>query len=119
MNNKNLNAYSIKQLLNQSVAQMDDVTIENLRTARNRTLESHRALQHAPVLAWLNHHGVWLGSTATGHKLRSWAFALVFAACLLSSAAYMQQLNEHEHDHSEIDIAILTDDLPFDAYVEQ
>jgi len=116
---KNLTADSIKRLLNQSVAQMDDATIESLRTARNRTLESHRSLQHAPVLAWLNHHGVWVGSPSNNHKHRSWALALVLAACLLTAAAYMQQLNEHEHDHSEIDIAILTDDLPVDAYVEQ
>lgn len=118
MNNKNLTSNSIKQLLNQSVAQMDDVTIESLRNARNRTLESHRALQHAPVLAWLNHHGVWVGSPSTHARYQSWGLALVLAACLLSGTAYMQQLNEHEHDHSEIDIAILADDLPVDAYVE-
>ncbi len=119
MDDINLNANSIKQLLNQSVAQLDDAAVENLRAARNRTLESHRALQqHTPILAWLNHHGVWLGSPTSNHKLRSWAFALVLAACLLSGTAYWKHTNEHEHDHSEIDIAILTDDLPVDAYVD-
>ncbi|MFA5825091.1 MAG: DUF3619 family protein [Gallionellaceae bacterium] len=117
MDNINLTTNSIKRLLNQSVTQLDAAAVENLRAARNRTLESHRALQHTPVLAWLNHHGVWVGSPSSNHKFRSWAFALAFAACLLSGAAYIQQLNEH--DHSEIDIAILADDLPVDAYVEQ
>ncbi len=117
MDNVNLTANSIKRLLNQSVTQLDAAAVENLRAARNRTLESHRTLQHTPILAWLNHHGVCLGSPSNNHKFRSRAFALAFAACLLSGAAYMQQLNEH--DHSEIDIAILADDLPVDAYVEQ
>lgn len=118
MNHKNLTSNSIAQLLNQSVAQMDDATIENLRSARNRTLERHHALQHAPVLAWLNHHGIWVGSPSTHSRYQSWGLALVLVAGLLTGAAYMQQLNEHEHDHSEIDIAILADDLPVDAYVE-
>lgn len=118
MTDKKLTTDSIKQLLNQSVAQMEDTTIGRLHAARNRALEGHRALQDAPALAWLNHHGVWIGSPSTGHKLQAWTFALIFAAFLLGGVAYMQQLNEHKHDNSEIDIAILTDDLPVDAYVE-
>lgn len=116
MNNTKLTADSIKRLLNHSVNEMDETTIENLRTARTRALEGYRAQQNAPVLAWLNHHGLMIGSSSGSHKTLYWALALIFAACLLSGASYWQ--HSYEHDHSEIDIAILTDDLPVDAYVE-
>lgn len=118
MSRNNLTTDSIKRLLNHSVAQMDEATIENLRAARARALEGYRAQQQAPALAWLNHHGILIGSSSSGHRYRYWAAALIFTACLFSGAAYWQQTYEHEHDHSEIDIAILTDDLPVDAYVE-
>jgi hypothetical protein len=113
---KNINTDSIKQLLNQSVTQMDAKTIENLRDARNRALEAYRVQQKAPALAWLHHHGILLGGSSHGHKYRYLALALIFSAILFSGTAYWQQANEH--DHSEIDIAILTDDLPVDAYVD-
>ncbi|MEI7843055.1 MAG: DUF3619 family protein [Gallionellaceae bacterium] len=116
MNNKHLTTDSIKQALNRSVQRMDAKTIADLRIARTNALERHRALQQAPVLAWLNHHGLWTSGSSTNHKYQNWALALVLVAGLFSGMAYFQQLNEH--DHSEIDIAILTDDLPVDAYVD-
>ena len=115
-NNNKLSTESIKQILNQSITQMDASTLDSLRAARNRALESHRALQHAPILAWLNQHGMWIGSPAETHKKMSWMLAFLFIICLAGGVAYMEQNSEHEH--SEIDIAILTDDLPIDAYVE-
>lgn len=112
-----INTDSIKQLLNRSAAHIDDSTLESLHTARARALEVHRPQQQAPVLAWLNHHGLWLGNHSQ-HRNPQWMLALLFAACLFGGIIYMQNINEHEHDHSDIDIAILADDLPVDAYVE-
>lgn len=116
MKNKNLTTDSIKQLLNHSLTRIDGSTIASLRAARTRALEGYRAQQHTPVLAWLNHHGLWISSSSSGSKNLNWILALLFAACLLGGTAYWH--NEHEHDHSEIDIAILTGDLPVDAYFE-
>jgi hypothetical protein len=113
---KNISTDSIKQLLNQSVSQMDAKTIENLRDARNRALEGYRAQQKAPVLAWLHHHGILVGSSSHNHKYLYFSAILLFTALLFSGSAYWQQASEH--DHSDIDIAILTDDLPVDAYVD-
>ena len=118
MNHKRPTAESIKRILNQSVAQMDEATIENLRATRNRALERHRVLRQSPALAWLNQHGVLVGSPSDTRRHRSWALTLVLIACLFGAFSYMQPANKHEHDHSEIDIAILIDDLPVDAYVE-
>lgn len=116
MNNDKINTAAIKQILNHSVTQMDRDTIDNLRNARNNALARQRALQQAPVTAWFAQHGLLLGSSPLHHKKLNWALALVLAACLISSATYLQQTNEH--DHSDIDLAILTDDLPVDAYVD-
>jgi hypothetical protein len=95
---------------------MDAPTIENLRDARNRALEAYRAQQKAPVRAWLHHHGILVGGSSHSHKYLYFAIALIFTAFLFSGSTYWQQANEH--DHSDIDIAILTDDLPVDAYVD-
>ena len=114
MKNKNLTPNSIKQILNQSVARMDSATIENLRDSRNLALERHRALQHAPVQAWLTHHGLWVGSAHSSHKHIYLALAVLLSLCLYSGVTYIQ----YDHDHSDIDIEILTDDLPVDAYVD-
>jgi hypothetical protein len=114
---KKLTINSIKQILNHSTQHIDESTIANLRAARTRALERHHTLQDAPVLAWLNHHGLWLGHSPGHHKHTNWALALILITCLFSGLAYWQHTNEH--DHSDIDIAILTDDLPVDAYVEK
>jgi len=116
MNKNNLTPDSIKQLLNRSTAQIDSNTVERLRSSRNLALERHRALQHAPVQAWLTHHGLWTGSSSSSHKHKHvyLALAVLFSLCLYSGITYIQ----HDRDHSDIDIEILTDDVPVDAYVD-
>ena len=114
MKNKNLTPGSIKQLLNHSTTQMDRDTIERLRTSRNLALERHRGLQHAPVQAWLTHHGLWSGSSHSSQKHVYLALAVLLSLCLYSGITYIQ----HDRDHSDIDIELLTDDVPVDAYVD-
>jgi|GEM_PF-1194534 hypothetical protein len=114
MKNKNLTPDSFKQLLNRSVAQMDRATTERLRNSRNLALERHRTLQHAPVQAWLTHHGLWTGNPHSNFKPVYWLFAALLALSLYSGITYLQ----YERDHSDVDIELLTDDLPVDAYVE-
>jgi hypothetical protein len=43
------------------------------------------------------------------------ALAVLFSLCLYSGITYIQ----HDRDHSDVDIELLTDDLPVDAYVDQ
>ena len=114
MNKTNTTPDSIKQLLNRSVTRLDGKTIENLRSSRNLALKRHRELQHAPVQAWLTHHGLWAGDSHSHHKHVYWALIVIFVACLFTGITYVQ----HDHDHSDVDIELLTDDLPVDAYVE-
>jgi hypothetical protein len=118
MNSQNLNTAPIKKLLNQSTALINHHDLEQLHYARDKALTQHRVLHNAPVLAWLCHHGITLGTNFSKHKQLDRALVLLFIIALFSGVTYWQQINEHEHDHSEIDIAILTDDLPMDVYVD-
>ncbi len=114
MKKDNLTPDSIRQVLNHSVAQLDKDTADALHASRNLALARHRALQHAPVQAWLSHHGLWTGSPTSHHKHIYLALAILFAAFLFTGIAYVQ----HDRDHNDVDIEMLTDDLPVDAYVD-
>ncbi|HEY6094748.1 MAG TPA: DUF3619 family protein [Gallionellaceae bacterium] len=113
---KDLNHHSIKQLLDQSNASMAPATLEKLRAARELALEHQKVHRTAPVLAWLGSHESH-GEHHHAHRRMQWAAALLVLACLFSGYAYWQSCNT-DHDLSEVDTAILTDDVPLHAYVE-
>ena len=114
-NNKNLTLISVRKILNRSAHNLDRKTAESLHNARNKALARHRALQHAPVQAWLTHHGILTGSSSHSYpRPVYWVLAVLFALSLYSSINYLQ----HDRDHTDVDIELLTDDLPVDAYVD-
>lgn len=112
-----LNHHSIKQLLDRTTTQIKPSTLHKLQAARVHALEHHRQHRSAPVLAWLGHHAS--HGSASQHQSRrlNWALAVLFIACLFSGAAYWQH-SSSEHEISEVDIAILTDELPLHVYVD-
>jgi len=115
--NKQLQPEQIRQLLNRSIAQMDQPTLARLRDARTQALARHEARSQAPAFALA---GLWPGhghATGSQQKHYHWAAVILFAACLFSGAAYWQHANK-EHDIGEVDVAILTDDLPIEIYVD-
>ena len=107
----------IKQLLNRSLSQLEQPTLELLREARTQALARYDARSTAPTLAWASHSSRSGHSTHSHHKSYYWAAAILLAACLFSGAAYWQHATT-EHDTSDVDIAILTDDLPMHVYVD-
>jgi hypothetical protein len=114
--NKKLNTESIRQLLNRSSAQLEQPTLARLRDVRMQALARYDARSTAPAFVWagaLNGSG---HSTGSHHSHHYWAAAVLLAALLFSGATYWQHMAEH--DNSDVDIAILTDDLPIDVYVE-
>lgn len=116
MNEKKLNTESVRQLLNRSSARIDQPTLARLREVRTQALVRYDARSTAPVFAWA---GVLtgLGHTTGSHRSHYyWVSAVLFAALLFSGATYLQHVTEH--DNSDVDIAILTDDLPIDVYVD-
>jgi len=116
--NQKLNTESIRQLLDRSSVRLDQPTVVKLRDAREQALARFDARGTAPAFA---PSFAWLGAlTGSGHgSQRShyyWAAAVLFAALLFSTTTYWHHVTEH--DNSEVDIAILTDDLPIDIYVD-
>lgn len=106
-----LNSESIKQLLNQSTMQLDQRTVSALSYARQRALG--RQLAQAPVFAlsserWTHH--------LLPHSLQQWLAALALAAIIAGSTGYWQ--HSQEQQLSELDVAILTDELPIEVFVD-
>ena len=114
MNSEN-KTNTVKALLDSSALQLTPVTLEKLRTARTRAL-SHQRTHTSPVLAWVHAHAGF-GHSFHVSKSTSWAIAIIFIACLFSGASFWQNYVK-EHDITEVDIAILIDDLPLHVYVD-
>ena len=114
--NDTLNTREVGRLLNRSADQLDQGTLNKLQTARCTALKYQQKTQQAPLLAWLMQHGLINHQSTPGHKALGFGMGMLLAAILLGSIFYMQPAKEH--NHAEIDIAILTDDLPVDLYVD-
>lgn len=113
MNEKNIGL--IRRALDRSSAGINQNALAKLRGARERALAHYDARQKAPVFAWA---GVGGQSHADGSR-RSvfyWLAALLLAASLFGVSSYWQSVQEHEI--AEVDMAILTDDMPMDVYVD-
>jgi hypothetical protein len=104
----------VSHLLNQGL-RLDAHKLERLRAARERALARQRP-EPAPVLAWadnvIGHLGGW-----SGFSLR--LLAPVAALAIGLSAIYSWQQNQRIAEVEEIDAALLTDDLPIDAYLDR
>ena len=115
--NENLNTEAVRQALNRSSSRIGQNTLTSLRSARELALARYDARNTAPAFAWA---GILTGGgRASGSHHRSyyyWLAAALLAAVLFSGATYWQ--HALEHDISDEDIAILTDDLPIDVYVD-
>jgi hypothetical protein len=113
---KNRKPEPIKQLLNRSLAQLDQSTLASLRASREQALgryEVHSAT--LPLFAWAGEHTIWKAS-APRHSGYYWIGVLLLVVSLFSSIAYWQQTIDS--DTSADDIAILTDDLPIQYYID-
>ncbi len=108
-----MNTEKIKHLLNRSITQLDQPVLAKLRHARDQAVARHVSRRVSPALAWA-------GNFSWGHspqKIHFWAAALLVIAFLLGTATYWNQ-EAAESDTSDVDIAILTDDLPMDVYID-
>lgn len=116
---KKLILRDIGKVLNRSITQLDNGTLDKLRDARRNALQHQLTPKHSPVTVWLSHLGlIHHGSHHSGifHKSHNLALALLLAMSVSAGVYYWH--SSHEHDHSEIDMAILTDDLPVEMYVD-
>ena len=108
--NQRIHSEQIRQLLNRSLARLEPPVLARLSDAREQALARHDAHSNAPAFAWAGH---W-HATDSHRKSHYLAAAVLLFALLLSGVTYWHQ----EHDVSEVDIAILTDELPIEVYVD-
>jgi hypothetical protein len=113
--NENLDINAIRQLLNRSLSQLDQKTLAGLQGARRHALQYASVHTPSPVLAWVDTH-LRRHMPARHHAAAAWfAIALLVAGLLGGIGYYWQQANDNS---DQVDIAILTDDLPISYYVD-
>lgn len=110
--NKNPNApEAIAKLLTRATQQLDGRTVVALRQARNVALE--RQSLSKPVFSLSTGNAHWL----MPHSAHQWvATVILLVATLVGGVNYWQHTQEHDLDH--LDVAILTDDLPLEVFVD-
>ena len=114
MKKEELSHENIKQLLNHSVAQLKQPTLTRLHHARKQAMARYATRCVEPVYARAG-HAIWHAFGAQ-HKSRLWATTLLVAIILFSATAYWNQITKS--DTTDVDIAILTGDLPIHFYVD-
>lgn len=110
------NLEPIKQLLNPSLEQIDQSTLARLHAARTLALNSHEACATLPLFAWAGVNVIQHGS-AHRHKIYNWMGILLLAACISNGIVYYWQETIGDKVNN-MDIEILTDDLPIEYFLE-
>ena len=116
--NQKLDMERVRHLLNRSTAQLDQTTVARLQQTRAHALERHAA-QHAHTLALSGHGKSAHWHTALSrHKAYLWIAGLLLMAGIISGGIAYMQHKAPGTDNSDVDIAILTDDLPLQVYLD-
>ncbi len=108
--NQKLQPEHIRQVLDNSLEQIEPSVLSRLRQAREQALARHDAAAASRASDWAAR---WHFDTPH-YKFRYFVAATVFAAVLFSGITYWQQV----HEAAEVDVAILTDELPIEVYVD-
>ena len=111
-NYKNIAPERIAQLLSRAAQQLDDRTASALRRARNIALE--RQSLSSPVFALSTKHGSHWSMSHAAQQFGATITLLI--AMLFGGLNYLH--HAQENDLSQLDIAILTDELPLEVFVE-
>ena len=109
--NSKLDSEKIAQLLTQSSRQLDAETLSALADARQYALK--RQLMRAPSVALGT--GRWTLNLIP-HSGQQWLVTGLLLAILVFATGYWQHAKEQQI--SEIDVAILTDELPIEVFVD-
>jgi hypothetical protein len=110
--NIKLSRQEIRSLLDRSADQLNRSALDGLHAARQHALQRQRA----SMSAWLGRDGALHGHLQLSQHSVGWIAAAVVTTLLLLNLTYCY--HSSEHDHGDIDIAILTDDMPVDVYVD-
>ena len=110
-NDSGLNLGKIVQLLDHSARQLDEQTLSALGKARRNALD--RQLAHSPIFA--------LDAGRVVHRLiphsaQQWLVAGLLLVAIVAGAGLWHHSQEQQFD--ELDVAILTDELPIEVFVD-
>lgn len=101
----------IAHLLTQGARQLDAATLSVLAGARQNALKRQSA--HAPVFTLAA--GRWT-HTLIPHSAQQWLFTVVLVAVFVFAGGYWHHAQEQQI--SELDVAILVDELPIEVFVD-
>jgi hypothetical protein len=109
-----LDPEAIRALLDDAVNLIDLSTLARLRVARLQALARYDAHGSTlPSLSWAGRRlNVDWRVSAQSRKIYHLASTLLFVAIVFIGLAYWQQMMADEASDGDLDIAILTDDLP-------
>jgi len=110
-----LDPNKITQVLNQSTDQLDESVLSALARARQNALEKQAVMATSPVGALTS--GSWL-KVLIPDTAQQWAATGLLAATLFIGMGYWQYYSA-EQQIIDLDVAILTDELPIEALVTQ
>lgn len=109
--NTQIDPRKITQLLTKSSQQLDSKTLTALTDARHHALSKQAA--HAPAYALSTGHWV---DRILPHTAIQWLATGLLVALLAAAGTNVWQHSE-EQQNSEIDLAILTDEMPVHVFV--
>ena len=112
--NENHTGFRIRQHLNRGLA-LKQETLEVLRAGREHALGRQRAETRVSILAWAGNAGGFFGAPQSLlQRFVLPAAVLVIGLLAINTWQQTQVVQEIE----EIDAAVLTGDLPIDAYLD-
>ncbi|HEX5338556.1 MAG TPA: DUF3619 family protein [Gallionella sp.] len=106
-----LNFGKIAQLLDKGTRELDARTVSALSEARRNALSRQRAQE--PVFAFTAGH--WTFGHAS-HSTKHWLAAGVLLAIIIAGAGLWHHAQEPQLD--DLDVAILTDEMPIEVFVD-
>jgi hypothetical protein len=101
----------IVQVLTQSTRQLDAETLSALVDARQNALRKQAVRE--PALAFSTGSGT---RSLMPDSIQQWVVSGLFVAMLIVGTSFWHQVQEQQI--SELDVAILTDDLPIEVFVD-
>jgi cytochrome c biogenesis protein ResB len=107
-----LDPQKITRLLTQSTQQLDESTITALVRARHNAL----AVQPARAPAFAATTGRWTENVMPHTTMQWLATGLLIALLSVAGASFWQHSNEQQI--SELDVAILADEMPLDVFID-
>jgi hypothetical protein len=106
-----LDPRKIAQLLTLSTRQLDESILSALVNARQNALK--RQSVRAPVFALNTGHGT---HSLIPDSIQQWVVTGLLVAMIIVGTGYWHHVQEQQID--ELDVAILTDELPIEVFVD-